>query len=787
MKGPIVSVRPNRIRSILPVLSIVVALLFVTPLAALGKYRVAEELLLTDPGYGHEPWGVAVDAGLGLVYAADLAEPGMVTVIDPATHTIVRHIALSGLYAHGICVNDRTGRAYVANYGTDDLSVIDTAAAVEIGTIDVGDGPRAVAVNRVTDRIYVTLGYEGIVAVVDGETGEVVRRIGVDGMPHDVAVHEGRNLVFTANVSDWTVSVIDGAAGVVIDTVDVGRYPCGVSVNEATDLVYVTNRDDGTVSVIDAVSHAVVDLIEVGAEPQMIACNPETNRVYAANSVDGTVSVIDGEAGEVVRTVEVGRNPVGGIAVHPDLNEIYVANYDSDDFSVIDGRTEEVIATIRLGFYPGELTVDPGPRRLFVSNSKGNDLALLDGPERWAFSNVEVGYSPGSSALHEPLCRLFLLVPDRDELLVLDAETGALLHRAKTGSVPTGVAVNTATGLVYVSHSGSDDLRAYRCETLEPAAVVPMPFDALDVAVNERTNMIFVTVWMGLLVFVDGATHTNADELYLHGFCEPRKVAVNEVTDTVIVAALNCDLAWVADGRTHELLASIPLITFPGGVAVNPALDHAYVCTGTTLTVLGADHTIIEEVISPFPLTDVEVDPVRAQAVATSRDTYRVVIFQNCTDADEVGYSPEGMTCGPEDCDDGDPLVSPAAEEGPPSSRVCADGKDNDCDGFVDGDDPGCVTGVYTLELTASHESGRLFLDFTVGATRPSTWVTLLVLLHPTPMVLELWTLPLPVITPPVEVPISFPFPSLGTVGIFSGLYMLWTPQVTVLEWVRTE
>ena len=362
MKGPIVSVRPNRIRSILPVLSIVVALLFVTPLAALGKYRVAEELLLTDPGYGHEPWGVAVDAGLGLVYAADLAEPGMVTVIDPATHTIVRHIELSGLYAHGICVNDRTGRAYVANYGTDDLSVIDTAAAVVIATIDVGDGPRAVAVNRVTDRIYVTLGYEGIVAVVDGETGEVVRRIGVDGMPHDVAVHEGRNLVFTANVSDWTVSVIDGAAGVVIDTVDVGRYPCGVSVNEATDLVYVTNRDDGTVSVIDAVSHAVVDLIEVGAEPQMIACNPETNRVYAANSVDGTVSVIDGEAGEVVRTVEVGRNPVGGIAVHVlDLPQ----GGDVEPQVRIDQRLLEVLGHGGVGIVRGGVVV-PRPRGIAV-------------------------------------------------------------------------------------------------------------------------------------------------------------------------------------------------------------------------------------------------------------------------------------------------------------------------------------------------------------------------------------------------------------------------------------
>ena len=673
------------------------ALVILTPEPARCDYHVADTIGLSPTEYGHEPWGAAFDPLQGRVYVADLPEPGKVTVIDAATHTIVDHIELSGLYAHGICVNDRTGRAYVANYGTDDVSVIDTLAAEEIATIDVGDTPRSVCVNRATDRIYVTRVYDGALTVIDGRTLEVVGSIDVGDYPYDVAVNETTNRIYTANCSSWDVSVVDGATGLVIDTIDVGRYPCGVCVNEATHRIYVTNRDDGTVSVIDGVTHDVLDVIGVGVDPHVIATNPETNRIYAVNAGSDTVSVIDGDDDAVVRSVDVGRNPVGGICIDRAADEIYVANYDSDDISVIDGPTEEVAATIQLGFYPRELSVDPEARRFYVSNGKGNDLAVIEGTGihghgavPWSITKAEIGYSPGPSAIDLDAGRLYLLVPDRDELLSLDTATGVLLAKARTGDGPTGVAVNTVTRRIYVTHSQTMEVRVYDSDTLTPVAAIPTSFETLDVAVNETTNKIFVTMWMGLLLVIDGETHTVIDSVYLHGFCEPKGVAVNAVTDKVYVAGLNCNVAWVVDGASHEILSQIPLLTFPGGIGVNLVLNHAFVCTGDFLTVIGKDHTIIEEVKAPVPLSHGSADPSRAQIIATSYQERSVVVFQSCTDVDGDLYSPEGEYCGPADCDDADPDVNPDVVEGPPESRLCDDGIDNDCDGLTDRLDPGC-------------------------------------------------------------------------------------------------
>ncbi|MEJ2591910.1 MAG: putative metal-binding motif-containing protein, partial [Candidatus Thiodiazotropha sp.] len=56
----------------------------------------------------------------------------------------------------------------------------------------------------------------------------------------------------------------------------------------------------------------------------------------------------------------------------------------------------------------------------------------------------------------------------------------------------------------------------------------------------------------------------------------------------------------------------------------------------------------------------------------------------DCTDVDGDGFSPDGGNCGPMDCNDSDPAVNPAALEN------CGDGIDNNCNGRLDGSDGVC-------------------------------------------------------------------------------------------------
>ena len=178
-----------------------------------------------------------------------------------------------------------------------------------------------------------------------------------------------------------------------------------------------------------------------------------------------------------------------------------------------------------------------------------------------------------------------------------------------------------------------------------------------------------------------------------------------------------------------------------------------------------------------------EIRPVNCDAIIPYAGAIHCITQVNrigtggCWDLDGDSYADEA--CGGTDCDDSSYSVNPGADE------VCTDGIDNDCDGFVDGLDPDCPA-AYTLVVDASYGAGTLSLEFTIGTPAPATWENYLILLYPTINVVPLWSVPLPAISPPTTVPISFPLPSLDLVGIFSGLFTSGTPQEIQIVWVDT-
>ena len=90
----------------------------------------------------------------------------------------------------------------------------------------------------------------------------------------------------------------------------------------------------------------------------------------------------------------------------------------------------------------------------------------------------------------------------------------------------------------------------------------------------------------------------------------------------------------------------------------------------------------------------------------------------------------------------------------------------------------------WTLALDASYGEGSLILHFAIGLPEQAIWANYLLLILPSVRIIPLWTVPLPVILPPVELSVSFPFPGLGWIGIFTGLYTVEGLGAVELDWV---
>ena len=193
------------------------------------------------------PFGVAVDAERRVWVTV---ESGRLLLVDPTGGSLLAEVAVGG-NPRGVAWNDTDGLLYVANQGSDTVSVVSPDGPAVVATIDVGPNPSGVAVDASDGTVWVTNVLGDSVSVIDPGDLAVVATVPVGINPSAVAVDPEAGVAYVAN-SDATVSVVDTSSFEVVDTIAVGEVPTALVVDPATGTVYVTDGARGSVSVLEA-------------------------------------------------------------------------------------------------------------------------------------------------------------------------------------------------------------------------------------------------------------------------------------------------------------------------------------------------------------------------------------------------------------------------------------------------------------------------------------------------------------------------------------------------------
>ncbi len=273
--------------------------------------------------------------------------------LDPTTLWPLRTFTV-GQLPFGIAVDAVGNKAYVANFGSHSLSVIDLAAGRVVKTISFAPygQPTFVAFNPATRRIYVPL-------------------------------HMGGRL-----------AVIDAASNTLLTTIEVGEGAFGVAVAESLNRIYVSCRDGRFIRTVDGATNKVLweQTIPIAGVPYALAADGGRGRLYAVIApqpeVDNPrqVAVYEIKANSIAQIGQVnvgngGSNGGGGIAVNLTTQHVFVTNSRDDTATVFHGGTLVQLRVVATGDDPFPAAVDAGLSAAYIGNRSADTITrVADAP-----------------------------------------------------------------------------------------------------------------------------------------------------------------------------------------------------------------------------------------------------------------------------------------------------------------------------------------------------------------------------------------------------------------------
>jgi len=233
--------------------------------------------------------------------------------------------------------------AYVANSGSNDVSVVSTGTKTVVATIPVGRNPFGAAVSPDGRTVYITNKDDASVSVIDVYSNTVTTTISVGVGPQGIAASPDGKYLYVACGAANSVSVIEMATKSIIKNITVGQNPYGVVFNPSGGLAYITNYNGRSVSVINTISYAVVSTIGTGDNPAGIVTSPDGSIVYVAAAGANKLTVINAATNTLTKEIPVSYNPLA-IAISAAGDELYLIG-PSGFINIVNPVTNRVIGT----------------------------------------------------------------------------------------------------------------------------------------------------------------------------------------------------------------------------------------------------------------------------------------------------------------------------------------------------------------------------------------------------------------------------------------------------------
>ncbi|HYF03435.1 MAG TPA: YncE family protein [Patescibacteria group bacterium] len=258
-------------------------------------------LALAVPGAdlsgGHSHTGHTHVAGMFMIIKAQTGEMKSFKTLPEMNHNAVFSPKGDGIWTTQM-IEDGTVKIFNAN------------SLDEMSTISVGSAPAEVTFSHNGKYAFVANSGSNSVSVIDPALKTVVKTISVGSGP--VGAWAGSdNVMYVDNETGKSITAIDASTLEVTRTYQLGFTPA-MAMNVGQEL-WVTDTQNGKVVIFKTDSDEKIREIATGAGAHAIAFNANKTKAYITNQSANTVSVIDVEAKNVLKTISVGSKPNGAV------------------------------------------------------------------------------------------------------------------------------------------------------------------------------------------------------------------------------------------------------------------------------------------------------------------------------------------------------------------------------------------------------------------------------------------------------------------------------------------
>ncbi len=310
-----------------------------------------------------------------------------VTVLDVVNVRLDREIPV-GPNPVAVAVSPTRHEAYVVNSGTAGnlgyVSIINAESNAVAANIQVHRQPVSIDLDAAGDRAYVANAGSNTISVLDLKARREIATIGAGEEPAEARPSPDGKTVVVPNRRGNSVSLVDPA----LRTVRAYFEGCP----GAADAVVLPDSSKAFVACsgghqVMAISLARSDahpaepdrleaVLDVGRAPVQLALKPDGGELFVSNSQSNSISEVVTTTNDVGGAYLMGDDPVHGL-VSRDNSLLFVANLRSQEvtiYSVDDGKR---LGNIHVGDGPAAMAFSTAGHLLFVVDARSGDVAVV--------------------------------------------------------------------------------------------------------------------------------------------------------------------------------------------------------------------------------------------------------------------------------------------------------------------------------------------------------------------------------------------------------------------------